>query len=173
MSRTVLFLALLFATCGAVRAQEWEDNFSRQTLDPRWTWRVPVAGPAFSWMRGPIGCASTCRSAPRDTTTGNPKFGRRPAAPCVCSRWRLVLETHVQLQQIDPNNYFLVGLMMGMSRRQDSRLGSDAGSGNTRWTHHARGASGANRRHRQRPAGGGRRDVLLRLSRSGNATLPA
>ncbi len=120
MRRIPLCLLLLLATAGMALAQGWEDDFDQETLDARWTWRVPTEGPTFSlearpgWLR--------IRLPQRENGFNH---WNQPAAiddapqlrtPAPEGDWEL--EARIQLQEFDPGSNFHVGLLAGTSDTQ-------------------------------------------------------
>ena len=115
MSRLCGWMLLLLCGAGAARAQGWEERFEGKTLDPRWTWRVPIAGPTLSlqekpgWLRVRIpereeGFNHWNEPQPVDHA---PQL--RAAAPA--GNW--ALETRIHLERLDRANQFQVGLVVG------------------------------------------------------------
>lgn len=100
--------------------REWEDSFDGKALDPRWTWRAPVQGPAYSLAERPGWLRIRIPQRQEGYNQWNePAADDAPQlrAPAPTGDW--TLEARVQLQQFAPDSHFMAGVMVGFS---DSRL---------------------------------------------------
>lgn len=125
-----MLVLLLLAPIG-VGAQGWDENFDGQTLDPRWTWRVPVEGPTFSlqerpgWLRVRIPQRQGGFNHWNQPVVVDEAPQLRTPAPA--GDWEL--EARVQLQEFAPGSNFHAGIMIGVSDTQILTWGPFFGPG--------------------------------------------
>jgi hypothetical protein len=157
----------LLVVCGSLVALGWEDQFDGKTLDARWQWRVPVAGPTMSltarkgWLRIRLPDRKQGFNHWNEPKPVDEAPQLRTAAPK--GDWQL--EARLHLETFAPADSFLLGLVAGPSDDSILTIGSfqytDMEKAPQVWFEPT-GTSGLFRS----PVNG--RDVYLRLVRKGN-----
>ncbi|MBN2450567.1 MAG: hypothetical protein JXR77_09255 [Lentisphaeria bacterium] len=169
MRQASLFLAVLPA-CAAAVAQEWRDDFDGKTLDTRWEWRVPVAGPTLSlterpgWLRIRLPERQNGFNHWHEPTAVDEAPQLRTRVPE--GDWEF--EARVVLHQVAVANHVHVGLVVGVNDAFLLGFGPFQGPtlpGGPKTPEICLEATGASGFHR---VAGEARDVRLQLRRSGN-----
>jgi alpha-N-arabinofuranosidase len=116
ITRVVLLMTLLTgpAWCQA----DFDDGFDGATLNPRWEWFVPKAGPTYSLKDAPGSLRITLPQSKDGFNHWN--AGGADKAPLLLTaapQGDFTVETHLRVVSHGPDSNFHLGLIVGFSRR--------------------------------------------------------